>query len=105
MNTRVDKIKAELPLDVCIILNLRLNAKHTGLGSTLPLDFIHQAKQDGWRNGLVISNKLHPRRLMACKYNPLETPRGRYDEHSSKFPSVVKPRLNRTSRRKPNFRR
>jgi hypothetical protein len=35
----------------------------------------------------------------------LGTPRGRYDEHISKFPSVVKPRLNRTSRRKPNFRR
>jgi hypothetical protein len=35
----------------------------------------------------------------------LGTPRGRYDEHSSKFTSVVKTRLNRTSRRKPNFRR
>jgi hypothetical protein len=35
----------------------------------------------------------------------LGTPRGRYDEHSSKFPSVVKPRFNQTSRRKPNFRR
>jgi hypothetical protein len=33
----------------------------------------------------------------------LGTPRGRYEEHSSKFPSVVKPRFNRTSRRKPNF--
>jgi hypothetical protein len=35
----------------------------------------------------------------------LGTPRGRYDEHSSKFLSVVKPRFNRTSRRKPNFGR
>jgi hypothetical protein len=35
----------------------------------------------------------------------LGTPRGRYDEHNSKFPSVVKPRFNQTSRRKPNFRR
>jgi hypothetical protein len=35
----------------------------------------------------------------------LGTPRGRYDEHSSKFLSVVKPRFNRTSRRKLNFRR
>jgi hypothetical protein len=35
----------------------------------------------------------------------LGTSRGRYDEHSSKFSSIVKPRFNRTSRRKPNFRR
>jgi hypothetical protein len=35
----------------------------------------------------------------------LGTPRGRYDEHNSKFPSVMKPRFNWTSRRKPNFRR
>jgi hypothetical protein len=34
----------------------------------------------------------------------LGTPRGRYDEHSSKFPLVVKPRFNRSSRRNPNFR-
>jgi hypothetical protein len=35
----------------------------------------------------------------------LGTPRGRYDEHSSKFPLIVKPRFNRTSRRKQNLRR
>jgi hypothetical protein len=36
----------------------------------------------------------------------LGTPRGRFfDEHNNKFPSVVNPRLNRTSRRKPKFRR
>jgi hypothetical protein len=35
----------------------------------------------------------------------LGTPRGRYDEHRSKFPSVVNPWFNRTSKRKPNFRR
>jgi hypothetical protein len=35
----------------------------------------------------------------------LGTPRGRYDEHNNKFPSVLKPRFNRTSRRKLNFRR
>jgi hypothetical protein len=34
----------------------------------------------------------------------LGTPRGRYDEHSSKFSSVVKPRFNQTTRTKPNFR-
>jgi hypothetical protein len=25
------------------------------------------------------------RQVMACKYSPLGTPRGRYDEHSSKY--------------------
>jgi hypothetical protein len=35
----------------------------------------------------------------------LGTPRGRYEEHNSKFSSVVKPKFNQTSRRKPNFRR
>jgi hypothetical protein len=30
----------------------------------------------------------------------LGTPRGRYDEHNGKFPSIVKPRFNGTNRRK-----
>jgi hypothetical protein len=30
----------------------------------------------------------------------LGTLRGRYDEHNGKFPSIVKPRFNQTSRRK-----
>jgi hypothetical protein len=43
--------------------------------------------------------------LMACKYNPLGTPRGRYDEHSSKSSLSCETKVYRTSRRKPNFRR
>jgi hypothetical protein len=35
-----------------------------------------------------------------CLATHLGTPRGRYDEHSGKFPSVMKPSFNRTSRRK-----
>jgi hypothetical protein len=54
---------------------------------------------------IFCSYGLAPKPLMACKYSPLGTPIGRYDEHSSKSSSVMKPRLNRTSRRKPNFRR
>jgi hypothetical protein len=40
------------------------------------------------------------RALMVLVGTQLGTPRGRYDEHISKFPSVVKPKFNRTSRRK-----
>jgi hypothetical protein len=43
--------------------------------------------------------------LMACKYSPLGTPRGRYDEHSSKSSLSCEAKVDRTSRRKPNFRR
>jgi hypothetical protein len=43
--------------------------------------------------------------LMSCKYSPLETPRGRYDEHSSKSSLSCETKVYRTSRRKPNFRR
>jgi hypothetical protein len=43
--------------------------------------------------------------LIACKYNPLGTPRGRYDEHSSKSSLNCETKVYRTSRRKPNFRR
>jgi hypothetical protein len=44
--------------------------------------------------------------MMACKNSLLGTPReeGMMSTAAS-LPSVVKPRLNRTSRRKPNFRR
>jgi hypothetical protein len=45
------------------------------------------------------------KRLMACKYNSLGTPRGRYDEHSSKSSLSCETKVYRTSRRKPNFRR
>jgi hypothetical protein len=38
--------------------------------------------------------------------HPVGNPKRKvFDEHSSKFPSVMKPRFNRNSRRKPNFRR
>jgi hypothetical protein len=43
--------------------------------------------------------------LMACKYSPLGTLRGRYDEHSSKSSLSYETKVYRTSRRKPNFRR
>jgi hypothetical protein len=43
--------------------------------------------------------------LMACKYSPLGTPRGRYDEHSSKSSLSCETKVDRTSRIKPNFRR
>jgi hypothetical protein len=43
--------------------------------------------------------------LMACKYSPLGTPRGRYDEHSSKSSLSCETKVYQTSRRKPNFRR
>jgi hypothetical protein len=43
--------------------------------------------------------------LMACKYSPLGTTRGRYDEHSSKSSLSCETKVYRTSRRKPNFRR
>jgi hypothetical protein len=36
---------------------------------------------------------------------PLGTPRGRYDEHSSKSSLSYETKVYRTSRRKPNFRR
>jgi hypothetical protein len=35
----------------------------------------------------------------------LGTPRGRYDEHSSKFPSVMKPRFIEPVGERTNFRR
>jgi hypothetical protein len=38
-------------------------------------------------------------------YTPLGTPRGRYDEHSSKSSHSCETKVYRTSRRKPNFRR
>jgi hypothetical protein len=38
-------------------------------------------------------------------YTPLGTPRGRYDEHSSKSSLSSETKVYRTSRRKPNFRR
>jgi hypothetical protein len=43
--------------------------------------------------------------LMACKYSLLGTPRGRYDENSSKSSLSCETKVYRTSRRKPNFRR
>jgi hypothetical protein len=43
--------------------------------------------------------------LMACSKSPLGTPRGRYDEHSSKSSLSCETKVYRTSRRKPNFRR
>jgi hypothetical protein len=43
--------------------------------------------------------------LMACKYSSLGTPRGRYDEHSSKSSLSCETKVYRTIRRKPNFRR
>jgi hypothetical protein len=43
--------------------------------------------------------------LMACKYSSLGTPRGRYDEHSSKSSLSCETKVYTTSRRKPNFRR
>jgi hypothetical protein len=43
--------------------------------------------------------------LMACKYSPLGTPRGRYDEHSSKSSLSWETKVYWTSRRKPNSRR
>jgi hypothetical protein len=45
------------------------------------------------------------RQLMAPKYSPLGTPRGRYDKHSSESSLSCKTKVYRTSRRKPNFRR
>jgi hypothetical protein len=38
--------------------------------------------------------------VLAVLSTQLGTPRGRCDEHSGKFPSIVKPWFNRTSRRK-----
>jgi hypothetical protein len=43
--------------------------------------------------------------VMACKYSPLGTPRGRYDEHSSKSSLSCETKVYQTSRRKSNFRR
>jgi hypothetical protein len=43
--------------------------------------------------------------LMTCKYSPWGTPRGRYDEHSSRSFLSYETKVNWTSRRKPNFRR
>ena len=41
----------------------------------------------------------------ACSRNsdPLGTPRGRYDEHGSKFSLSKKPRFNQTSRRRESL--
>jgi hypothetical protein len=43
--------------------------------------------------------------LMSCKYSMLGTPRGRYDEYSSKSSLSCEAKVYRSSRRKPNFRR
>jgi hypothetical protein len=83
--------------------------KASGYDSPLRQD----AKKSFWT--LPISGRRR-RRLAVCFLekcsslivrvkHQLGTPRGRYEEHNSKFPSVVKPRFNRTSRRKLNFRR
>jgi hypothetical protein len=45
------------------------------------------------------------RAVMASKYSSLGTPRGRYDEHSSKSFLSCEAKVYRTSRRKPYFRR
>ena len=37
--------------------------------------------------------------MILANSNPLGTPRGRYDEHNSKFSISIKPRFNRSSRR------
>jgi hypothetical protein len=56
--------------------------------------------------GFDAENKKNPSSpLMACKYSPLEIPRGRYDKHSSKFSLSYETKVYRTSGRKPNFRR
>jgi hypothetical protein len=49
--------------------------------------------------------RLRSDRVMDCKYSSLGTPRGRYDEHSSKSSLSCETKVYRTSRRKPNFRR
>jgi hypothetical protein len=41
--------------------------------------------------------------LLAVLAAQLGTPRGRYDEHSGKFPSIVKPRFNRPVRERNHF--
>ena len=41
--------------------------------------------------------------LMLANSDPLGTPRGRYDEHSSKFSLSKKPRFIRTSRRRESL--
>jgi hypothetical protein len=43
--------------------------------------------------------------VMACSNSLLETPRGRYDELSSKSSLICETKVYQTSRRKPNFRR
>jgi hypothetical protein len=57
----------------------------------------------------ICTNDVHAndcsRCVMACKYSSLGTPRGRYDEHSSKSSLSCETKVYRTSRRKPNFRR
>ena len=41
--------------------------------------------------------------LILVNSDPLGTPRGRYDEHGSKFSLSKKPRFNRTSRRRESL--
>ena len=41
--------------------------------------------------------------MILANSDPLGTPRGRYDEHSSKFYLSKKPRFNRTSRRRESL--
>ena len=41
--------------------------------------------------------------LMLANSDPLGTPRGRYDEHSSKFSLSKKPMFNRTRRRRESL--
>jgi hypothetical protein len=86
------------------------NLKHPAKPAVLLLKYLHLPLQ----NSIFIAKLIGDLKgflccregaLMACKYSPLGTPRGRYDEHSSKSSLSCETKVYRTSRRKPNFRR
>ena len=51
----------------------------------------------------MVKNSMLNEEVILANRDPLGTPRGRYDEHSSKFSLSKKPRFNRTSRRRESL--
>jgi hypothetical protein len=86
-------------------------SKKTGAArATPPRDYTHMvyrchpgsipAEQ---RKKVDLAGNPTARRLLAMLAAQLGTPRGRYDEHSGNFPSIVKPRFNRPVRERNHF--
>jgi hypothetical protein len=56
------------------------------------IDQINHSMQNIYANNISYISFVHPNMVLAAQ---LGNPRGRYDEHNDKFPSIVKARFNR----------